>query len=55
MSQTEIQKRVAEKFIKDCNVMPLVHTKEGGVIELSSLLVDFIEYYGREMPTSPTK
>lgn len=35
---------LAEEFIKDCNAFPLVRAKEGGQLELSSLLVDFVKY-----------
>ncbi len=35
---------LAEEFIKKCNVLPIVHAKEGGVIELKSLLKDFVVY-----------
>jgi len=42
-SETNV-KETAEQFIKKCNVMPGVHALEGGVMELSSLLVDFIKY-----------
>lgn len=35
---------IAYNFIRDCNVLGLVSVKEGGHIELSSLLVDFVKY-----------
>ena len=35
---------LAKEFVKACNVMPLIRANEGGVIYLSDLLVDFIEY-----------
>lgn len=34
----------ADRFIKICNVMPVVYAKEGGIIELEKLLIDFVKY-----------
>ena len=34
-------KHSAQAFIAKCNVVPLVHAKEGGIVELESLLIDF--------------
>jgi len=35
---------IADAFIDECHVVPLVHAKEGGIIYLNSLLVDFVKY-----------
>lgn len=38
---------IAKQFIHDVNVTPVVHAKEGGVIFLEELLVDFVGYQDR--------
>lgn len=40
----------ANEYIKACNAVPLVHAFEGGVLELNSLLVDFVKYIKYEEP-----
>jgi hypothetical protein len=43
--ETKLQLKIkANEFIKKCNVFSGVHAIEGGVVELDSLLVDFITY-----------
>lgn len=46
MTRSESKKLIpqAKEFVKKCNVMPLVHANEGGVIYLEELLIDFVKY-----------
>ena len=48
MKNKERVKELASAFIKECNVFELVNAKEGGVIELNSLLCDFIKYINEQ-------
>lgn len=41
-------KEKAKDFVGKCNVVPLVTAKEGGVIYLTDLLVDFVEFVEKE-------
>ena len=38
----------ANEYIKKCNAVPVVHAFDGGVLELNSLLVDFVKYINYE-------
>jgi hypothetical protein len=40
---------IANEYIKDCNVFGIVNAKEGGVLELDKLLVDFIPYLDKKL------
>ena len=42
--EISITDKVIDNFIEKCNIFPLVSAKEGGVIELESILNDFIKY-----------
>ena len=46
MTKAESKKLIpqAKEFVEKCSVIPLVHAKEGGVIYLEELLVDFVKY-----------
>ena len=44
MKHTKEQLAQANEFLKECNVFGIVHAKEGGFINLDSLLCDFVEY-----------
>jgi len=44
--------KLANEFIKKCHVIPGVHALEGGIIELSSLLIDFVKYLEIENETN---
>lgn len=46
---------LAKKFITACNVVPLVHAKEGGVIYLEEILVDFLAFKEQEETKEETQ
>jgi len=47
-SEADKLKPQAKDFIRKCNVIPLVHANEGGVLYLEELLVDFVRYLDNE-------
>ena len=38
----------ANEYVKKCNAVPVVHAFDGGVLELNSLLVDFVKHMNYE-------
>lgn len=42
-------KKLADDFIEECNIFSLVSAKEGGVIELNSILEDFFKKEAKNM------